>query len=219
MISFRSAVFSLVIANVFLFALTLAVPNFGSLLIYSSSSEIFNPLSFVTYMFAHANFSHLFFNMFALIIFGSLVEPKIGTKRFLMLYFGAGILAALLGSLIYDSFLGASAGVMGIIGATIVFFPRLKVLLFFVIPMPMWFLGVIYVIYDLLGTYMPNNTANFAHLVGMAVGFAYAYYLLSRRKKFVKKFSRPKKTEENKDPRFISLEEAENYNKAKLDFA
>ena len=209
----------MVIANVFLFALTLTIPNLGNLLIYSSSSEIFNPLSFVTYMFAHANFSHLFFNMFALIIFGSLLEPKIGTKRFLMLYFGAGILAALLGSLVYDSFLGASAGVMGIIGATIVFFPRLKVLLFFVIPMPMWFLGVLYVIFDLLGAFIPNNTANFAHLVGMAVGLAYAYYLLSRRRKFVKKFSKPKRIEDNKDPRFISLEEAQKYNKVKLDFA
>ena len=217
MVGLRSATFWLVVLNVLIFALILMNPNLEILLIFSSES--INPFSFVTYMFAHANFTHLFFNMFALFIFGSLLERKIGTERFLMLYFGAGILAAVFGSFIYSSFLGASAGVMGVIGATIVFFPRLTVLLFFVVPMPMWFLGVLYVILDLLGTFLPNSTANFAHLVGMAVGIAYAYYLLSRRRKFIKKFSKPKKkTKENTDPRFISLEEAQKYNKVKLDF-
>ena len=49
----------------------------------------------VTYMFMHANFGHLFFNMFALWMFGAAIENYWGTKRFLIFYFVAGIGAAL----------------------------------------------------------------------------------------------------------------------------
>ena len=49
----------------------------------------------VTYMFMHANFGHLFFNMFALWMFGAAIENYWGTKRFLIFYFVAGIGGAL----------------------------------------------------------------------------------------------------------------------------
>ena len=55
----------------------------------------FYPWQFVTYMFMHANFEHLFFNMFALWMFGAAVENHWGTKRFLLYYFITGIGAGL----------------------------------------------------------------------------------------------------------------------------
>lgn len=56
----------------------------------------FAPYQFVTYMFMHGGFSHLFFNMFALYMFGSVLERMWGVKRFLIYYFVAGVGAGLL---------------------------------------------------------------------------------------------------------------------------
>ncbi len=55
----------------------------------------FKPWQFITYMFMHADFMHIFFNMFALWMFGAAVENYWGTKRFLIYYLVAGIGAAL----------------------------------------------------------------------------------------------------------------------------
>ena len=59
-------------------------------------SADFQPYQLVTYMFMHASFSHLFFNMFALFIFGGTMERAWGEKRFLLYYLVAGVGAALL---------------------------------------------------------------------------------------------------------------------------
>lgn len=58
-------------------------------------SKEFNVFQIVTYMFMHANFSHLFFNMFALWMFGYILELTWGGKRFLIYYMVCGIGAAL----------------------------------------------------------------------------------------------------------------------------
>lgn len=58
-------------------------------------SSAFRPFQFLTYMFAHASFSHLFFNMFALWMFGYAVENVMGSKRFLIFYLVCGVGAAL----------------------------------------------------------------------------------------------------------------------------
>jgi len=58
-------------------------------------SELFRPYQYVTYMFLHANVSHIFFNMFALWMFGYLLENVWGPKRFLTYYMITGIGAAL----------------------------------------------------------------------------------------------------------------------------
>jgi len=60
------------------------------------AAEAFRPWQFITYMFMHANFSHLFFNMFALWMFGNALENVWGPKRFLIYYLITGIGAALL---------------------------------------------------------------------------------------------------------------------------
>ena len=65
----------------------------------------FAPYQLVTYMFMHGGFSHLFFNMFALYMFGSVLERVWGAKRFLIYYFVAGIGAGLLQEIVqYASF-------------------------------------------------------------------------------------------------------------------
>jgi len=69
--------------------------------------------------------------MYALLIFGPLIESKIGSKRFIMIYFISGLLAGIGSTFFYAKALGASGAIMGILGVTIVMMPNLRVLLFF----------------------------------------------------------------------------------------
>lgn len=65
------------------------------LALYYFSSPAFQPYQLFTYMFLHGNFMHLFFNMFALFIFGKTIEMAMGSARFLFYYVTCGIYAAL----------------------------------------------------------------------------------------------------------------------------
>ncbi len=64
--------------------------------LYMPFSEFFEPYQFISYMFMHGNFSHLFFNMFALWMFGNVLENVWGPKRFIIYYFITAFGAALL---------------------------------------------------------------------------------------------------------------------------
>lgn len=62
----------------------------------------FNPIQLLTYMFMHANFTHIFFNMFSLWMFGSLLERVLGSKRYLFYYISCGLGAALVQELVWE---------------------------------------------------------------------------------------------------------------------
>jgi membrane associated rhomboid family serine protease len=64
--------------------------------LYFPKSELFKPIQIVTHMFMHGGFTHLFFNMFALYMFGQVLEQVWGPKRFLIYYFVCGLGAALI---------------------------------------------------------------------------------------------------------------------------
>lgn len=66
-----------------------------SFALHTWQSELFKPWQFVTHMFMHANMEHIFFNMFALWMFGSVLENVWGPKRFLIFYLVCGLGAAL----------------------------------------------------------------------------------------------------------------------------
>ena len=97
---------NLLIINIVLYLLTaLAASNFGLDLLrllglYYIFSEYFKPFQFVTYMFMHSGFGHIFGNMFGLFIFGPLLESFWGPKKFLTFYLVTGIGAAVLFSVI-----------------------------------------------------------------------------------------------------------------------
>lgn len=63
--------------------------------LYFPESDAFKPWQIITHMFMHGSFMHILFNMFALWMFGSAVEQRLGVKKFLFLYFSAGLGAAL----------------------------------------------------------------------------------------------------------------------------
>ncbi len=87
------------------------------LALYPFSSPLFRPYQLITHMFLHGNFTHLFFNMFALWMFGSVVERVLGRQRYLMYYFltgiGAGVLHLLVQEIQLRSLLSEIASAIG----------------------------------------------------------------------------------------------------------
>jgi rhomboid-like protein len=78
----------------------IALPNAGinpiHLYLFYPDSDLFKPWQLITHMFAHGGFTHFLFNVIALVSFGGIIEYKLGTRRFLMLYFISGLGAVLL---------------------------------------------------------------------------------------------------------------------------
>lgn len=88
---------NLMIANAVVFLLQqIGVFNADMFILHPFKSPAFMPIQLLTYMFLHGGFGHIFSNMLSLLIFGPLVEQHLGPKRFLILYFGAGLFAGLL---------------------------------------------------------------------------------------------------------------------------
>ena len=140
----------------------------------------FAPWQLVTYGFLHGGVSHIFFNMFAIYMFGSALEQFFGTRYYVTLYFVAVVVAgltqlavnALLGSP-YPT-LGASGGVYGLLLAFGMYFPQQRIMLLFPpIAMPAWVAVTGYAVLELvLGvTGTQQGVAHFAHLGGMLGAF------------------------------------------------
>ena len=146
---------------------------------------LFQPWQVITYAFLHASWTHLLFNMFALWMFGSVLERYWGSRRYL-LYYGACVLAAAAVQITVQSFersdvptLGASGGIFGLLLAFAVNFPRQRIMLLFPpIPMPAWFFVPAYGLVELfLGvTGSASGVAHFAHLGGMLGGAVVMLY-------------------------------------------
>lgn len=144
------------------------------------SSGLFRLWQPVTYMFMHANFSHLLFNMFALWMFGYVLENFWGTKRFVIYYFVCGIGAALFSILLsftglmpgIHNIVGASGAVYGILLAFGMMFPEERIYLYFFVPIKAkWFVILFAVIEIIQGVfYTSDGVAHFAHLGGMIFG-------------------------------------------------
>lgn len=145
--------------------------------------------TFVTSMFMHAGLGHLFVNMVSLMFIGNFVEKLIGKKRFIWLYFVGGLFAGLFfvlislasGTNLNVYAVGASGAVFALGGLLAVLTPRLPVLVFFIIPMPMW-AAMGFLMFGLwalsLGLGLPIG--NTAHLGGLLVGVGYGFYLKKR---------------------------------------
>ncbi|MBD3164847.1 rhomboid family intramembrane serine protease [Candidatus Woesearchaeota archaeon] len=186
----KSAVIPIIVANIAIFVLQIFLGNWFTSSFMLVQNQVFvRPWILLTSMFLHAGTFHIFFNMYVLLMFGSLVEQKLGPKRFLFIYFLAGILSGFVSSFIYPAALGASGAIMGILGVIIVLMPELQVLLFFVIPMSLRQAAVLIALVEIFMIFVPSGIANIAHLVGMAVGLLYGFYLLKQRGKFRKRLS------------------------------
>jgi len=147
--------------------------------------EDFHIYQFLTYMFLHGSFTHILFNMFAVWMFGSVMERVWGPKKFLFYYIvcgvGAGIIQELvqLWQLVDIPTLGASGAVYGILLAFGMIFPNERL---FIIPFPFpikakWLI-VGYIVIELFSAMSGpgDGVAHMAHLGGMLFGFLLIRY-------------------------------------------
>lgn len=138
----------------------------------------------VTYMFIHAGWSHVFFNMLGLLFFGIAVEKAIGTKEFLMVYFVIGIFSGLFSVLFYFlaeqpyvSLVGASGAIYGILFAYAVIFPRSVIYIWGLIPVPAPILVFVYALIEFFSQFFSgSHVAHYTHLAGF--GFAFLYFIV-----------------------------------------
>jgi membrane associated rhomboid family serine protease len=157
---------------------------------HATGSAGFLPWQIVTYSFLHGSLLHLFFNMFALYMFGSAIERVFGQRRYVLYYFTCVVTAAAAQLMVsatsggpgYPT-VGASGGVFGLLLAYGMLFPRNTVMLIFPpIPMPAWLFVTLYGVIELyLGiTGTQAGVAHFAHLGGMLGGFVMIRYWRGR---------------------------------------
>jgi len=161
-----------------------------------NENSFFQPWRFLTAIFLHGGIVHLFYNVFALVLFGSILEQLIGGNKFLRVFFISGILANLIAVNFYSNSLGASGAIFGVIGALVVIKPWMVVWAFG-LPMPMLFAGALWAIGDVIGIFIPDEIGNIAHLSGMFFGLILGLLYNERRKiskdivvdeKFIKKW-------------------------------
>lgn len=134
----------------------------------------------LTYMFLHADFSHIFCNMFAVLMFAPALEQDWGSKRFAIYYFICGLGAAAVQLLVWHLFpasggmvtIGASGAVFGVLLAFGWLFPDVEMFLLFIpIPIRARIFVILYAVVELfLGFADLDNVAHFAHLGGMLFG-------------------------------------------------
>jgi rhomboid-like protein len=186
----------------------IALPNIGinphQLYLFYPDSYHFQPWQLVTHVFCHGDIGHFIFNGIALFSFGIIVELRLGTNRFLQLFFLAALgavlfhYAAMAYSLYtqvhtiipnhlagfeavnYPPMLGASGAVYGVMVAFAVLYPN-ETLLFLFIPYPIKakYLVPIMVGLDIvlgLGSFSGDNVAHFAHIGGAATGLALIFF-------------------------------------------
>ncbi len=178
-------------------SLPLSLNDFGSLKA-NLFQKPWQAWQLLTYGFLHSGPSlkapglpydiwHIVFNMLALFFFGRPVEAITGKAEFFRFYCTAIVVAGLAwvvsGQIVgWDpskpppALVGASGGVMAVMAVFIWYYPRETVLIYGVLPMPAWALGVLFLVLDLQGARnQESNVAHVAHLAGAAFGVVYAW--------------------------------------------
>ena len=202
---------NLLIINILMYVATITLTKFnidmtGLLGLHFFKASSFRVYQLVTYMFMHGSFGHLFFNMFALWMFGNTLENLWGSKRFLLFYMVCGIGAGLCQELVQyiqyssslanyanvnmggqivtmDSYLnmmntvGASGAVYGLLLAFGMMFPNSMIYFYFLIPIKAKWFVIGYAVLELItGLTGFDNVAHFAHLGGMLFGLGLILY-------------------------------------------
>lgn len=143
----------------------------------------FGPWQLFSYQFMHGDFSHIFFNLFALWMFGTEIEYTLGSKKFLIFYLASGVGAGLL-HLLTPLFgmgsgptIGASGSIYGVMIAFALFNPDRFIYIYFLLPVKAKYLIGFMIILDLLMFRNANsNVAHLAHVGGAITGFLFLYF-------------------------------------------
>ncbi len=138
----------------------------------------------ITYQFMHGGFGHIFFNMFALWMFGGAIEDIFGSKKFLIFYLLAGISAGLCQLFITPVLgaspavtIGASGSIFGVLVAYAMFFPDNLIFLYFLIPIKAKYLIGFFVLIEFFAVDSASSgVAHLAHLGGALFAFLYIMF-------------------------------------------
>jgi membrane associated rhomboid family serine protease len=200
----------LLIANFVVFLLTALMQRYGVDLNTIGGLHFYSAQSFhwwqpFTYMFLHANLSHIFFNMFAVWMFAPVIEQQWGERRFLIYYLVCGLGAALIQEVVwammlsnmsasygaaalaqyayYMNTIGASGAVFGILFAFGWLYPDVPMFIIFIpVPIRARVFVIIYALIELfagvgsVAGFTADNVAHFAHLGGMLFGWLLILY-------------------------------------------
>ena len=184
---------NLIFINVIVFVISAITPLGGWLALWDVQSPNFRPYQLFTYMFSHADFFHIFFNMLLLTFFGPILEEFWDQKKFLLFYVATGIGAAVFNILMalffnvgqFDVMIGASGAVYGVMTAFGIIFPNMELRLLF---LPVSFkakymvmvLGAIAIFSGFRST-PGDNTAHLAHLGGIVMAIILIQFWMRRR--------------------------------------
>lgn len=188
---------NLVAINILMFIATLINENFmvANFAMFYPASPFFKPWQILTHMFMHGGFWHIFFNMYSLLMFGSILERSLGPKKYLIFYFVTGLGAVAMHTgvewmqarvfiangavdayqrLLVTPTLGASGAIYGVLIGFAMLYPQARLTLIFPpIPMTAKWLVIIFAAIELFfginGIY--ESVAHFAHLGGMLFGW------------------------------------------------
>lgn len=188
---------NLVAINILMFIATLVNENFmvANFAMFYPASPFFKPWQILTHMFMHGGFWHIFFNMYSLLMFGSILERSLGTKKYLIFYFVTGLGAAALHTgvewmqarvfianaavdayqqLLVTPTLGASGAIYGVLIGFAMLYPQARLMLIFPpIPVKAKWLVIIFAAIELFSGIngIQDGVAHFAHLGGMLFGW------------------------------------------------
>lgn len=188
---------NLVAINILMFIATLINENFmvANFAMFYPASPFFKPWQILTHMFMHGGFWHIFFNMYSLLMFGSILERSLGPKKFLIFYFVTGLGAVALHTgvewlqarvfiangiakayqqLLVTPTLGASGAIYGVLIGFAMLYPQARLILIFPpIPVKAKWLVIIFAAIELFFGIngIQESVAHFAHLGGMLFGW------------------------------------------------
>lgn len=181
--TYKNVTLKLVIINVLVYLVTSMIyPRLTYYLAMIPSFVLSGYLwQLFTYMFVHAGFSHLLFNMLSLFIFGSMVERRVGSKEFLLFYLLTGLFSGIASFISYYLagtnviLVGASGAIYGVLLMFAVFYPYSVIFIFGLIPIKAPILVILYAIIELYSQVFGagGNVAHLTHLSGLV--FAYLY--------------------------------------------
>ncbi|MBD3318550.1 rhomboid family intramembrane serine protease [Candidatus Woesearchaeota archaeon] len=136
-------------------------------LLLISSVKWSEPWRLLTSIFAHGSIVHLLSNLFALGLFGLILEGRIGSQKVLWLFLLSGVVINVFSP--YPRSLGASGAIFAIIGALAILRPKIMVWVGGM-PVPMILAAVIWLFQDIMGVFVPDGVGNLAHISGLGIG-------------------------------------------------
>ncbi len=158
------------------------VVNFFSM---QTGFHAFELWRYISYQFLHGGFWHLFFNMWALLIFGCRVEQMWGTRKFLIFYLACGVAGGICYPLLAAfgilhgglPMVGASGAIYGVMAACAMMFPNTVIYINFFFPMRLWQATLLFAVINFMtvATSGPNAGGSAAHIAGLAAGAGYVW--------------------------------------------